>query len=68
MFSPWHSAFNGHMFLVAFFLAYCFTFIVDGFVVVGNDCFSVFVVVIAKFDVISLENTGKFMIFWEVLT
>ena len=34
---------------------------------VGNNAFYVFGAIIANFDVISVENTVKFMIFWEVL-
>ena len=44
-----------------------FHFIVDHFTVVGNDALYVFGAAIANFDVISVENTVKLMIFWEVL-
>ena len=33
---------------------------------VCNDVFYVFHATIANFDIISIENTVKFMIFWEV--
>ena len=32
---------------------------------VGNDAFYVFGTAITKFDIIFVENTMKFMIFWE---
>ena len=44
-----------------------FTLIENSFIVVGYDAFYVFSAAIANFDVISVENTVKFMIFWEWL-
>ena len=34
---------------------------------VGNDALYVFGAAIANFNVISVENAVKFMVFWEVL-
>ena len=37
------------------------------YIVVSNDAFYVFGAAIANFDVTFVENTVKFIIFWEVL-
>ena len=44
-----------------------FHFIEVRFIVLGNNAFYIFGAAIANFDIISVENTVKFMIFWEVV-
>ena len=57
------------VFMGMYSVFYClvFHFIEVRFIVLGNNAFYIFGAVIANFDIISVENTVKFMIFWEVV-
>ena len=48
---------------VIFFLVLCFTFVEDRLIIIANYAFYVFSAAIANFDVISFENTVKFLFF-----